>query len=59
MKTQNLVAPTAAEVAAAVVIGDQRTKLYYPSDCSALSGIPELKRIKFKDKDEAEKYEGE
>ena len=48
-------ATAAAEAAAAVVIGDQRTKLYYPSDCSALSGIPELKRIKFKDKDEAEK----
>jgi hypothetical protein len=48
-------ATAAAEAVAAVVIGDQRTKLYYPSDCSALSGVPELKRIKFKDKDEAEK----
>ena len=48
-------AAAAAEAAAAVVVGDQRTKLYYPSDCSALSGIPELNRIKFKDKDEAEK----
>jgi hypothetical protein len=48
-------AAAAAEAAAAMVIGDQQTKLYYPSDCSALSGIPELKRIKFKDKDEAEK----
>jgi len=48
-------ATAAAEAAAAVVIGDQRTKLYYPSDCSALLGISELKRIKFKDKDEAEK----
>jgi hypothetical protein len=48
-------AAATAEAAAAVVIGDQRTKLYYPSDCSALSGIPEANRIKFKDKDEAEK----
>jgi hypothetical protein len=48
-------AAAAAEAAAAVVVGDQRTKLYYPSDCSALSGIAELNRIKFKDKDEAEK----
>jgi hypothetical protein len=48
-------AAAAAEAAAAVVTGDQRTKLYYPSDCAALSGIPELNRIKFKDKDEAEK----
>lgn len=48
-------AAAAAEAAAAVVIGDQRTKLYYPSDCSALSGTPEANRIKFKDKDEAEK----
>src|SRR6267142_893678 len=48
-------AAVAAEAAAAVVVGDQRTKLYYPSDCSALSGIPELKRITFKDRDEAEK----
>jgi hypothetical protein len=48
-------AAAAAEAAAAVVVGDTRTKLYYPSDCSGLSGIPELNRIKFKDKDEAEK----
>ncbi len=48
-------AAAAAEAAAAVVIGDQRTKLYYPSDCAAWSGIPELNRIKFKDRDEAEK----
>jgi hypothetical protein len=48
-------AAAAAEAAAAVVVGDQRTRLYYPSDCSALSGITEADRIKFKDKDEAEK----
>ena len=44
-----------AAAAAEVVIGDQRTKLYYPSDCSALTSVPEPNRIKFKDKDEAEK----
>ncbi len=48
-------AAAAAEAAAAVVVGDQRARLYYPSDCSALLGIPEADRIKFKDKDEAEK----
>jgi hypothetical protein len=48
-------AAAAAEAAAALVIGDQRTKLYYPSDCAALPGVPEANRIKFKDKDEAEK----
>jgi hypothetical protein len=45
----------AAEAAEAMVIGDQRTKLYYPSDCSALADVSEASRIKFKDKDEAEK----
>ena len=48
-------AAAAAEAAAAIVIGDQRTKLYYPSDCSALQSVTEPNRIKFKDKDEAEK----
>jgi hypothetical protein len=48
-------AAAAAEAAAALVIGDQRTKLYYPSDCSALNSVAEAGRIKFKDKDEAEK----
>lgn len=48
-------AAAAAEAAAALVIGDQRTKLYYPSDCLALPGVAEANRIKFKDKDEAEK----
>jgi hypothetical protein len=48
-------AAAADEAAAAIVIGDQRTKLYYPSDCSALTGVTEANRIKFKDKDEAEK----
>ena len=48
-------AVAAAEAAAALVIGDQRTKLYYPTDCAALSGVKESNRIKFTDKDEAEK----
>jgi hypothetical protein len=48
-------AAAAAEAAAALVIGDQGTKLYYPSDCSALTKVRESNRIKFKDKDEAEK----
>ena len=43
-----------AAAAAELVIGDQTTKLYYPSDCSALTKVAETKRIKFKDKDEAE-----
>ena len=44
----------AAEAAAAMVIGDQKTKLYYPSDCS-VSSVAEFDRVRFKDKDEAEK----
>ncbi len=44
-----------AAAAADSVIGDQQTKLYYPSDCSALNRVSEANRIKFKDKDEAEK----
>jgi hypothetical protein len=48
-------AAATAEAAAAMVIGDQQTKLYYPSDCVAVSVVKESNRIKFKDKDEAEK----
>jgi len=48
-------AATAAEAAEAVVIGDQRTKFYYPSDCSEREKVPEASRVTFKDKDEAEK----
>jgi hypothetical protein len=48
-------AAAAAEAAAAMVIGDQGTKLYYPPDCSALASVKEATRIKFKDKDKAEK----
>jgi len=48
-------AAEAAELAQAIVIGNQRTKLYYPSDCEALQKVSALDRIKFKDKDEAEK----
>lgn len=45
----------AAAAAEAAVIGDQRTKLYYPSDCSEREKVPEASRVAFKDKDEAEK----
>ena len=45
----------AAEAAEALVFGDQRTKLYYPAGCAALESIAEPNRVKFKDKDEAEK----
>lgn len=37
------------------VIGDIRTKSYYPSDCSAKDAIPPISRTVFKSKDEAEK----
>ncbi len=43
-----------AAAAAELVIGDQTTKLYYPFDCAALTKVTDAKRIKFKDKDEAE-----
>jgi hypothetical protein len=45
----------AAEAADALVIGDQGTKLYYPAGCAGLEGVPEHNRIRFKDKDKAEK----
>jgi hypothetical protein len=45
----------AAAAADALVIGDQSTKLYYPAICAALESVPESARVKFKDKDEAEK----
>src|SRR5712691_3102399 len=48
-------AAAAAEAAEAAVIGDQRTKIYYPSDCSAREKVPDAARVTFKDKDEAEK----
>lgn len=48
-------AAAAAEAAALEVIGDQRTKLYYPSDCSEREKVPEANRVTFKDKDAAEK----
>ena len=37
------------------VIGDIRTKKYYPSDCSAKDSIPQVSRTVFKNKEEAEK----
>ena len=45
----------AAEAADALVIGDQRTKLYYPAGCAGLDSIAEPNRVRYKDKDEAEK----
>jgi hypothetical protein len=48
-------AAAAAEAAEAAVIGNQRTKLYYLSDCPEREKVPEASRVTFKDKDEAEK----
>src|SRR5712692_2290134 len=48
-------AAAAAEAAENAVIGDQRAKLYYPSDCSEREKVPEASRVAFKDKDEAER----
>jgi hypothetical protein len=48
-------AEAAKATAEAVVIGDQRTKLYYPNDCDQLDEVSEINRVTFKDRDEAEK----
>lgn len=45
----------AAAAAEAMVIGDLRSKTFYPTDCDGRDAIPTLSRITFKDKDEAEK----
>jgi hypothetical protein len=45
----------AAEAAEAEVFADTRTKNYYPSDCSGREDIPAGAKVKFKDKEEAEK----
>lgn len=45
----------AAAAAEALVVGDVRSKTYYPSDCDGRDAIPAPSRITFKDKDEAEK----
>ena len=37
------------------VIGDMRTKSYYPADCDARDQVPQASRLTFKNKDEAEK----
>ena len=37
------------------VMGDIRTKSYYPADCAARDQVPQASRITFKNKDEAEK----
>jgi len=48
-------AEAAQAAAAAVVIGDSRTKLFYPNDCDTVEDIPAASRVRFKDKDTAEK----
>ena len=45
----------AAAAAEAMVVGDLRSKTFYPSDCDGRDAIPAPSRITFKDKDEAEK----
>ncbi len=45
----------ALEAAENEVIGDIRSKSYYPSDCSARDSVPQPSRIVFKNKEEAEK----
>ncbi len=45
----------AAEAAEAEVFADTRTKNYYPSDCSARDDIPAGAKLRFKNKEEAEK----
>lgn len=45
----------AAAAAEAMVVGDLRSKTYYPSACDGRDAIPAPSRITFKDKDEAEK----
>jgi len=45
----------AAAAAELIVSGDKATRLYYPSDCSALENVAVSNRVTFKDKDEAEK----
>jgi len=45
----------ALDAAEKEVIGDNRTKTYYPSDCGARDQVPPASRVTFKNKDEAEK----
>lgn len=37
------------------VVGDARTKVYYPADCEVLKGVPEKSRMPFSSDNEAEK----
>lgn len=56
--SQNLIArrrEEALEAAEVQVIGDQRTKSYYPADCEPKEAVPAISQIIFKNKDEAEK----
>jgi hypothetical protein len=43
-----------AESAEAEVIGDTRTRVYFPSDCAGKEDVPAASRVIFKTKDEAE-----
>jgi len=45
----------ALEAAESEVIGDTRSKSYYPSDCSSRDSVPPASRLVFKNKDDAEK----
>jgi len=45
----------AQEAAENEVLGDLRSKSYYPADCSARDSLPPASRIVFKNKDDAEK----
>ena len=45
----------ALDAAEKEVIGDIRTKSYYPADCAARDQVPQASRMTFKNKDEAEK----
>ena len=57
-KAQNVIAARredAAQAAEAEVFADARTKNYYPSDCLGREDIPAGAKVKFKNKEEAEK----
>jgi hypothetical protein len=56
-QAQNMIAQRREEAVAAAeaqVIGDTRSKLYYPSDCSDKDDVPPINRIIFKNKEVAE-----
>lgn len=56
-QAQTLIAQRREEAVAAAeaqVVGDTRSKLYYPSDCSDKDDVPPISRIVFKNKEVAE-----